>query len=121
MGSPADDLKTYGELVAKAVAAVVRANGTSEEPESYAKSVRGQILPQPDALHGRDGCSLRLCRVERRSMTDNAPDVIVHNRVECSHYLGIGKDSVTSKPCGLKKLWKQVENHQAIGDEGDRR
>jgi hypothetical protein len=44
-GHPADDLKTYGELVAKAVAGVVSANGTSDDPESYAKTVAGRFFP----------------------------------------------------------------------------
>ena len=44
-GHPVDDFDTYGEAVSRAVAAVVSANGTAEDPDTYAKTVALRFFP----------------------------------------------------------------------------
>jgi len=44
-GRPADDFATYGETITKAIAGVVSANGTAEDPRSYARELRTGPCP----------------------------------------------------------------------------
>jgi len=44
-GRPADDFATFGEIVTKAIAGVVAANGTAEDPGAYASKLAHRILP----------------------------------------------------------------------------
>ena len=44
-GRPADDLATYGKVVAKAIAGVVAANGTAEDPVAYGEKVAHRFFP----------------------------------------------------------------------------
>ena len=64
-GRPADDFATYGEAVTKAIAGVVSANGTAEDPTSLCGESRAPVLPQHSALRGRHAGRVRLRRVER--------------------------------------------------------
>lgn len=44
-GRPADDFPTHGETITKAIAGVVSANGTAEDPRAYAERVAHRFLP----------------------------------------------------------------------------
>ena len=44
-GRPADDFATYGEPSSKAIAGVVAANGTAEDPRAYAEKVAHRFFP----------------------------------------------------------------------------
>ena len=44
-GRPADDLATHGETVAKAIAGVVSATGTAEDPRAYGEKVARRFCP----------------------------------------------------------------------------
>ena len=44
-GRPADDFATYGEAVTKAIAGVVSAYGTAEDPRAYAEKVAHRFFP----------------------------------------------------------------------------
>ena len=44
-GRPADDFATYGGVVGKAIASVVAANGTSEDPQAYGAMVAHRFFP----------------------------------------------------------------------------
>jgi hypothetical protein len=44
-GRPADDFATYGETITKAIAGVVSANGTAEDPRSYGGKLRTGSCP----------------------------------------------------------------------------
>ena len=44
-GTPADDLATHGETVAQAIAGVVAANGTAEDPLAYGEKVAHRFFP----------------------------------------------------------------------------
>ena len=96
-GRPTEDFATYGETVIEDVAGAVRANGTAEDPEFYAKTVEHRF--------SRTFCLTRwerrlasLCGMERKIVSDNAPDVMFSIAANTPVRLGIGKESVTSKP-----------------------
>ena len=97
-GRPADDFATYGEAIIKAVAGVVAAYGTAEDPRAYAEKVARRLFP--NMLPYRVGSTAAFGFVEwnGRSLTDNAPDVMFSIVANTPVRLGIGKESVTSKP-----------------------
>jgi len=97
-GRPADDFATYGAAIAKAIAGVVSANGTAEDPRAYGEKIAHRFLP--NILPYEVGTSAVFGFVEwnGRSLTDNAPDVMFSIAANTPVHLGIGKDSVTSKP-----------------------
>ena len=64
-GRPADDFARYGETVIKAVAGVVRANGTAADPQAYAEKVGASVFPYYPPLYGRRRGRVRPRRVER--------------------------------------------------------
>jgi hypothetical protein len=97
-GRPADDFATYGETLTKSIASVVTAYGTAEDPQGYAEMIAHRFLPNilpykvgTPALYGFGGWN-------GRSLTDNAPDVMFSIAANTPIRLGIGKESVTSKP-----------------------
>jgi Domain of unknown function (DUF4331) len=50
-GRPADDFETYGEVVSKAIAGVVAANGTSEDPQGY--GAKSHVVSSPTCFRMR--------------------------------------------------------------------
>ncbi len=44
-GRPSEDFATYGEIVIKAIAGVVSANGTAENPKAYAERITHRFFP----------------------------------------------------------------------------
>ena len=97
-GRPADDFATYGPTVVKAITAVVSAYGTAQDPRAYAEAVAHRFFP--NILPYRVGTSACFGFAEwnGRSLTDNAPDVMFSTAANTPIRLGIGKESVTSKP-----------------------
>jgi Domain of unknown function (DUF4331) len=97
-GRPADDFATYGSTAAQAIAGVVAANGTAEDPRAYAEKVAHRlfpnILPYDVGTSAVFGFAVR----NGRSLTDNAPNVMCSIAANTPVSLGIGKESVTSKP-----------------------
>ncbi len=96
---PADDSRIHGDLVRRKVAGVIRAYGTSADPEAYARTVVERIFPNmlPYAIGTEAGVHVR--GLERpQAMTDNAPDVMFSFAANTPVTLGIGRESVTSKP-----------------------
>ena len=95
---PTDDVELYGKELTDSVAGVVRAYGTADDPDAYARAVVSVFLPNllryvvgtPAAFGfiGRNG----------RALTDNAPDVMFSLASNTPVTLGITKESVTSKP-----------------------
>ncbi|MGO9421660.1 DUF4331 family protein [Roseiarcus sp.] len=97
-GRPSDDYATYGEQVSKAIAGVVAALGTSEDPAGYGAMVAHRFFPNilPYVV-GTPAC-FGFAGWNGRSLTDNAPDVMFSLAANAPVGLGIGKESVTSKP-----------------------
>ena len=96
-GRPADDFATYGETVIKAVAGVV-ANGTAEDPRAYAERVAHRFFPNMLPYTIGTTAAFGFAEWNGRSLTDNAPDVMFSFASNTPVRLGIGKESVTSKP-----------------------
>jgi hypothetical protein len=97
-GRPTDDFETYGTLVTRAIAGVVAANGTAEDPLAYGLTVAHRFFPNmlpytvgTPAIFGFAGWN-------GRALTDNAPDVMFTIASNTPIGLGIGKASVSAKP-----------------------
>jgi hypothetical protein len=97
-GCPADDLATHGETVAKAIAGVVSATGTAEDPRAYGEKVARRFCPNLLPYEVGTPAVFGFAEWNGRSLTDNAPDVMFSIAANTPVRLGIGKESVTSKP-----------------------
>ena len=97
-GQPADDFATYGATVIKAVAGAVSANGTAEDPKAYAETVAHRFFPNVLPYEIGTPAVFGFAAWNGRSLTDNAPDVMFSIAANTPVRLGIGKQSVTSKP-----------------------
>ena len=97
-GRPSDDFATHGETVIKEVAGVVSAYGTAEDPKAYAEKVAHRFFPNILPYEVGTPASFGFVEWNGRSLTDNAPDVMFSMAANTPIRLGIGKESVTSKP-----------------------
>jgi len=97
-GRPLDDFKTYGETVVKAITGAVTANGTAEDPRGYADRVAHRFFPNVLPYEIGTAAVFGFANWNGRSLTDNAPDVMFSLAANTPIRLGIGKESVTSKP-----------------------
>jgi hypothetical protein len=97
-GRPADDFATYGPVVSKAIAGVVAANGTSEDPQGYGTKVAHRFFPNILPYEVGTPAAFGFVEWNGRSLTDNAPDVMFSIAANTPVRLGIGKESVTAKP-----------------------
>jgi len=97
-GRPSDDFATYGIAVIKAVAGVVAANGTAEDPKAYAEKVAHRFFPNILPYQVGTPAAFSFAEWNGRSLTDNAPDVMFSIAANTPVRLAIGKESVTSKP-----------------------
>lgn len=97
-GRPAEDFATYGEAVTQAIAGVVSANGTAQDPKAYAEKVVHRFFPNILPYEVGTSAVFGFAEWNGRSLTDNAPDVMFSLAANTPIRLGIGKDSVTSKP-----------------------
>jgi Domain of unknown function (DUF4331) len=97
-GRPADDLSIHGEVVSKAIAGVVAAYGTSEDPQGYGAKVARRLCPNILPYEVGTQATFGFAEWNGRSLTDNAPDVMFSIAANTPVRLGIGKDSVTAKP-----------------------
>jgi hypothetical protein len=100
-GGPADDFATHGETVIKAIAGVVAANGTAEDPRAYAERVARRLLPNILPYEVGTPAIFGFAEWNGRSLTDNAPDVMFSIAANAPVRLGIGKESVTLKPSAI--------------------
>jgi hypothetical protein len=97
-GRPSDDFATYGEAVTKSIAGAVAANGTAEDPKAYAEAVAHRFFPNILPYQVGTPAVFGFAKWNGRSLTDNAPDVMFSIAANTPIGLGIGKESVTSKP-----------------------
>ena len=97
-GRPAEDFATYGEALSKKMAAVVAAYGTSEDPQAYGEKIARRLFPNMLPYEVGTQGSLGFTEWNGRSLTDNAPNVMFSIAANTPISLGIGKESVTSKP-----------------------
>jgi len=97
-GRPGYDLATYGATVARAIAGVVFANGTAEDPCAYGERVARRFCPNILPYEVGTPAVFGFAEWNGRSLTDNAPNVMFSIAANTPVSLGIGKESVTSKP-----------------------
>jgi hypothetical protein len=97
-GRPADDFSTYGEVVSKAIAGVVAANRTSEDPQGYGARVTHRFFPNILPYEVGTPATFGFAEWNGRALTDNAPDVMFSIAANTPVGLGIGKESVPAKP-----------------------
>jgi hypothetical protein len=97
-GRPSDDFETYGQAVTNAIAAVVAAYGTAEDPRAYAAKVAHRLFPNILPYEIATSAAFGFSDWNGRSLTDNAPNVMFTLAANTPISLGIGKESVTSKP-----------------------
>jgi hypothetical protein len=97
-GRPADDFATWGEAITKKIAAVVAAYGTAEDPHAYGEKIAHRLFPNMLPYEVGTQASLGFTGWNGRSLIDNAPNVMFSTAANTPISLGIGKESVTSKP-----------------------
>jgi len=97
-GRPTDDFTTYGETVTKAIAGVVSANGTAQDPRAHGEKVAHRFFPNILPYEVGTPAVFGFAEWNGRSLTDNAPNVMFSIAANTPVSLGIGKESVTSKP-----------------------
>ena len=97
-GNPSDDFATYGEGAIKAIRGVVSAHGTAEDPNAYAENVAHRLFPNILPYQVGTPAEFGFGEWNGRSLTDSAPDVMFSIAANTPVRLGIGKESVTSKP-----------------------
>jgi hypothetical protein len=97
-GYPSEDFATYGPHVIKSIGAVVAAYGTAEDPHAYAETIAHRMFPNMLPYTVGTQASLGFVEWNGRTLTDNAPDVMFSTAANTPIQLGIGKESVTSKP-----------------------
>ena len=97
-GHPSDDFATYGEAVIRSIAGVISANGTAEDPRAYAERVAHRIFPNILPYEVATPAVFGFAGWNGRSFTDHAPNVMFSIAANTPVSLGIGKESVSSKP-----------------------
>ncbi|MGD0425088.1 MAG: DUF4331 family protein [Candidatus Acidiferrales bacterium] len=97
-GTPSEDFATHGATVTKAVAGVVAAYGTAEDPRAYGEKIAHRFFPNLLPYEVGTPASFGFLEWNGRSLTDNAPNVMFSIAANTPVSLGIGKESVASKP-----------------------
>jgi hypothetical protein len=97
-GRPSDDFATHGATVAKAIAGVVAAYGTAQDPQAYGEKIAHRYCPNILPYEVGTSAVFGFAEWNGRSLTDNAPDVMFSIAANTPTRLGIGKESVVSKP-----------------------
>jgi len=97
-GRPADDFATYGEGITRTVAGVVAAFGTAEDPTAYANNFAHRIFPNMLPYTPGTPAVFGFSEWNGRSLIDNAPNVMFSLAANTPVSLGIGRESVVSKP-----------------------
>ena len=97
-GVPSGDPDTFGAVIRKEIAGVVSAYGTVEDPLAYAETVARRFLPNVLPYRVGTPAAFSFLELNGRSLTDNAPNVMFSIAANTPIGLGIGKESVASRP-----------------------
>lgn len=97
-GVPSDDLERFGGTIKKEIAGVVGAYGTVEDPVAHGDAVARRFLPNILPYRVGTPAAFSFLQWNGRSLTDNAPNVMFTTAANTPIALGIGKESVASKP-----------------------
>jgi hypothetical protein len=95
---PSDDRAVYGPLFAGLVASVVAVHETADDPAAYGAVVTDLLLP--DILPYRIGsvASFSFAVRNGRTLTDNAPDVMLSLATNSPLAVGLSRRSASSAP-----------------------
>ena len=116
-GRPSDDFAAYGETVIRSIDGAVSANGTAEDPHAYAERLAHRFFPNILPYEVGTPAVFGFGEWNGRSLTDNAPNVMFSLAANTPVSLGIGKESVTSKP---SKVFPYVPAVQSLFETGVR-
>jgi hypothetical protein len=97
-GRPADDFANYGQFISKSIAAVAAAYGTADDPQAFGEKIAHRLFPNMLPYEVGTQALFGFAEWNGRSLTDNAPNVMFSTAANTPISLGIGKESVTSKP-----------------------
>ncbi|KQV83666.1 DUF4331 family protein [Rhizobium sp. Root1220] len=97
-GRPVDDFAVHGAAVVKAISGVVAAYGTAEDPQVYAERLAHRLFPNILPYTVGTEANFGFSEWNGRSLTDNVSDVMFSFAANTPVGLGIGKESVSSKP-----------------------
>jgi hypothetical protein len=97
-GNPADDMAAYGGTMRSAIARVVAARGTADDAAAYADRVVNRFLPNVLPYDVGSKAAFGFATWNGRSLIDNAPEVMFSIAANTPVSLGIGKESVATKP-----------------------
>jgi hypothetical protein len=97
-GRPADDFANYGRFISKSIAAVAAAYGTADDPQAFWEQIAHRLFPNMLPYEVGTQALFGFAEWNGRSLTDNAPNVMFSTAANTPISLGIGKESVTSKP-----------------------
>ena len=97
-GRPSDDFEMYGEVIIKAVADVVAAYGSVEDPRKHAETVARRLLPNVLPYTVGTPAGFTFNEWNGRSLIDNVADVVFTMAANTPIGLGIGRESVRAKP-----------------------
>jgi hypothetical protein len=78
-GRPADDFMTYGEILTNAIAGVVSANGTADDPRAYGERVAHRFCPNILPYVVGTPAVFGFAEWNGRSLTDNAECHVLHS------------------------------------------
>ncbi len=97
-GRPADDFAIMEIRSRRLLPVLLRATGTSEDPEGYGLKVAHRFFPNILPYQVKTKATFGFSEWNGRSLTDNAPDVMFSIAANAPVRLGIGKESVAPKP-----------------------
>lgn len=97
-GAPRDDYATHGERVAAQIAACVQAHGTAADPNAYGDTVAHRLFPNVLPYTVGTPAVFGFAGFNGRSLVDNASDVVFSLAANTPVALGIGAESVASRP-----------------------
>jgi Domain of unknown function (DUF4331) len=117
-GRPSDDFATYGEGITKSIAGVVSAYGTAEDPKAYAERFAHRIFPNMLPYDVGTPAIFGFSQWNGRSLTDNAPNVMFSLAANIPVSLGIGKESVTSKPSNVFPYVPAIASEPGSASQG---
>jgi hypothetical protein len=114
-GRPHEDFPTHGATVIQAISGVVAAYGTAADPRAYAEAVAHRFCPNLLPYEIGTAASFGFAGWNGRSLTDNAPDVMFSLAANTPIRLGIGRESVTSKPSDTFPYVPAAHARAAVG------
>jgi hypothetical protein len=91
---PADDPRTFEDIITDRVAAVVAARGTTADPRGYGRAVADRLLPDVLAYDVGTPAVFGFAKFNGRALTDNAGEVMFSLATDSALSIGLSQDAV---------------------------